>query len=58
MFWIQLKCPIRSFVSQSSCSELYSRVGISITSSHLCAVSSVGDTCAGDSGSGLIRSVQ
>ena len=42
---------------QSECSRDFGRLGIELGSSSLCAVSEVGDTCGGDSGSGLVRPV-
>jgi len=43
------------FIAQSRCSDTFGRVGITLSSSHLCALSEVGDTCSGDSGGSLIR---
>ena len=42
---------------QCECVSDFDRVGISLGSSHLCAVSEIGDTCSGDSGGGLVRAV-
>ena len=46
-----------SFVPQSECVSDFSQVGIVLGDLHMCAVSQTGDTCAGDSGGGLVRAV-
>ena len=49
------KICVPRFIAQSRCSDTFGRVGITLSSSHLCALSEVGDTCSGDSGGSLIR---
>ena len=48
-------CVLYSVVNQNECKRIYGDLGIEITDSNFCAVSDIGDTCPGDSGSGLIR---
>ena len=49
------KICVSRFIAQSRCRDTFGRVGITLSSSHLCALSEVGDTCSGDSGGSLIR---
>ena len=44
-----------SVVSQRECIRIFNEIGIEISDSNFCALSNIGDTCPGDSGSGLIR---
>jgi len=44
-----------NFLPQSECVRDLGQLGIEVGASSVCAVSSAGDTCAGDSGSGLVR---
>ena len=44
-----------SFLTQSECARDFGQLGIEVGASSVCAVSRAGDTCAGDSGSGLVR---
>ena len=44
-----------SFLPQSECARDFGQLGIEVGASSVCAVSRAGDTCAGDSGSGLVR---
>ena len=42
---------------QSDCAGDFGLLGLELSSTSLCAVSRAGDTCGGDSGSGLVRPV-
>ena len=44
-----------SFLPQSECVRDFGQLGIEVGTTSVCAVSRAGDTCAGDSGSGLVR---
>ena len=46
-----------SFVPQSECVSDFRQVDVVLGDLHMCAVSETGDTCAGDSGGGLVRAV-
>ena len=42
---------------QDKCRDMFkeAKLPIQISESHLCAVSQLGDSCAGDSGGGVVR---
>ena len=44
-----------SLLPQSECERDFGQLGVEVGASSMCAVSRAGDTCSGDSGSGLVR---